>query len=42
MHNHHLPAGPVKEWWCHALGCGVWFTTTRHTVTGREMAEGAS
>jgi sarcosine oxidase subunit delta len=42
VHNHHLPAGPVKEWWCHALGCGVWFTIVRHTATGRELAEAAS
>ena len=32
-------AGPQKEWWCHAAGCGTWFTTRRDTLTGREIPE---
>ena len=27
------PMGLVKEKWWHALGCGVWVTITRNTVT---------
>ncbi len=32
-------AGPQKEWWCHAYGCGTWFATFRNTLTGRETTE---
>ncbi len=32
-------AGPQKEWWCHAYGCGSWFTIFRDTLTGREVDE---
>jgi len=27
------PAGPQRERWFHALGCGTWFTLTRDTTT---------
>ncbi|MAE03425.1 MAG: sarcosine oxidase subunit delta [Porticoccaceae bacterium] len=27
------PLGPVKEEWCHIMGCSLWFTITRDTVT---------
>ena len=25
------PVGPVQERWCHARGCGLWFTLWRDT-----------
>jgi heterotetrameric sarcosine oxidase delta subunit len=33
-------AGPQREWWFHAAGCGRWFEATRDTITGavRETA----
>ncbi len=36
---HTTKAGPQKEWWCHASGCGSWFTIFRNTLTGREVDE---
>jgi heterotetrameric sarcosine oxidase delta subunit len=36
---HTANAGPQKEWWCHASGCGSWFTIFRNTLTGREVDE---
>jgi len=30
---------PREEWWFHASGCGVWFTTRRNPATNREEAE---
>lgn len=27
------PLGPVKEKWCHVMGCSLWFTITRDTLT---------
>ncbi len=36
---HTTKAGPQKEWWCHASGCGSWFTVFRNTLTGREVDE---
>ena len=27
---------PQEEWWHHAAGCGVWFSTWRDPVTNRE------
>jgi heterotetrameric sarcosine oxidase delta subunit len=37
-------AGPQREWWFHAAGCGRWLLATRDTVTGavRETAPPAS
>ena len=30
-------APPQEEWWYHAQGCGVWFTTRRDTGTNLEV-----
>ncbi len=30
------PPAPREEWWYHASGCGVWFTTWRNPATNRE------
>lgn len=38
-HRHAAVAGVQKEWWCHKDGCGVWFTTWRDTLTGREAED---
>jgi sarcosine oxidase subunit delta len=27
------PSGPLKEWWCHEKGCGLWFIALRDTST---------
>lgn len=27
---------PQEEWWYHAAGCGVWFSTWRNPATNRE------
>jgi len=37
VHHREAVAGPQKEWWCHRLGCGIWFTVWRDTLTGREV-----
>ncbi len=29
---------PQQEWWFHAKGCGLWFTTWRDPATNREVA----
>ena len=31
---------PQEEWWYHAAGCGVWFSTWRNPATNREQAPG--
>lgn len=28
---------PQEEWWYHASGCGVWFSTWRNPATNREV-----
>lgn len=25
--------GPLREWWYHRMGCGLWFIALRHTGT---------
>ncbi len=27
------PDGPLKEWWYHGKGCGLWFVALRDTST---------
>ncbi|HDM09019.1 MAG TPA: sarcosine oxidase subunit delta [Desulfobacteraceae bacterium] len=36
---HEAVGGIQKEWWYHRDGCGVWFTTWRDTLTGREVLQ---
>jgi len=31
---------PHEEWWHHAAGCGVWFSTWRDPATNRETRPG--
>lgn len=31
---------PQEEWWHHAAGCGVWFSTWRDPATNREARPG--
>lgn len=30
-------AGPQREWWFHAAGCGRWLLATRDTTTGEVL-----
>ncbi len=30
---------PQKEWWNHAMGCGLWFTTWRDPATNLEATK---
>lgn len=32
-------AGVVREWWCHRLGCGIWFRIYRDTQSNRQVSE---
>ena len=31
-------AGVQREWWCHRLGCELWFLAERDTVTNTVLA----
>ena len=31
---------PREEWWHHAAGCGIWFSTWRDPATNREVRPG--
>ena len=33
LHNRDNPAGPARELWYHAQGCGAWLVVTRCTVS---------
>ncbi|WP_425092570.1 sarcosine oxidase subunit delta [Tropicimonas sp. S265A] len=33
LHLRDNPAGPVRDLWFHAMGCGAWLEVERHTVT---------
>ena len=33
LHNRDNPAGPTRELWHHAAGCGAWLVVSRNTVT---------
>ena len=33
LHNRANPAGPTRDLWYHALGCGAWVLVDRDTVT---------
>lgn len=33
LHNRDNPAGPTRELWHHAAGCGAWLVVDRNTVT---------
>jgi len=31
------PLGPIREWWYHRAGCGLWFIAERHTKSHEVM-----
>ena len=33
LHNRDNPAGPTRDLWYHAGGCGAWIVVARDTVT---------
>ena len=33
LHNRENPAGPTREVWYHAIGCGAWLVVARDTIT---------
>lgn len=43
VHLRDNPAGEVREFWQHTMGCGAWLVVTRNTVThdvvGAQLAE---
>ncbi len=39
VHGSACTEGVVKEWWCHRLGCGTWFTIYRDTRVNRQVQE---
>ncbi len=41
VHMNRCIAGVSEEWWVHRSGCGVWFTTSRNTMTNQEVPAGS-